>query len=104
MNAKLALKEIEPAEGRELVEHEQQLLTGSFRLEGFGEAPADLVEHEPHQRLGTCDVGRRHDKIERYRYRPIDQVTDAPMASRGDPGDDGVAVEAQEAHGGREHA
>ena len=33
-------------------------------VQSFGETAANLVEHEPDQRLGAADVRRRNDEIE----------------------------------------
>ena len=52
------------------------------RFELLGQAPADLVEHKAHQRLGAADVGRRHDEVERHRPLALDEIADAPVACR----------------------
>src|SRR5581483_1054604 len=53
------LEEVEPAEAGKLVEqHEQPVLGSSVvaELHRFGEAPADLIEHEPDERRDPDDV------------------------------------------------
>ena len=75
-----ALEEIEPAERREFVEHQQQAMPSSLRLQLFGQSPADLVEDQAHERLGAADVRRRHDQVEGRRRRSLHQ--DRGCASR----------------------
>src|SRR5579883_1899849 len=41
------LEEVEPPKRRKLIEHQQQAMPASLRLKLLGQAPADLVEHEP---------------------------------------------------------
>src|SRR3989442_14335060 len=85
-----------------LIEHQQQAVPPIFCLELLGQSPADLVEHKPHQRLGAADVGGRYDKVKRGRAFFVDEFGDPPVAPARDLGDDGIAVEAEEAHGGLE--
>ena len=73
-------------------------------LQILGQAAADLVQHEPDQRLGARDVRGRHDQVEGRRLVCADQVVDPPVTASRHMGDDGVAVEAQEGHGCRQHA
>ena len=73
-------------------------------LQILGQAAADLVEDQADQRLGAADVGGRHDEVERRRPRSADEVGDAPVAAARHLGDDGIAIEAEEGHGGRQHA
>ena len=72
--------------------------------EFLGQSATDLVEDQANERLGPADVGGRDDEIERHGPRPVDEIGDAPVAAPGNMGDDGIAIEAQERHGGREHA
>ena len=74
------LEEVEPAERRELVEHQQQPMPAVLRVQILGQAPADLVEDQADQRLGPADVGGRHDEVERRRPLAVDQI--ARCASR----------------------
>ena len=99
-----ALKEIEPTERREFVEHEQDPMAPVLGVKVFGQPSADLVQHQSDQRLGAADVRRRHHEIERRRSILGDQVGDAPVAAPCDLRDDRVAIEAKKRHGGREHA
>jgi len=62
------LEEVESAECGKLVEHQQKQMTACDAIaavERFGQAPADLVEHQADQRLGAADVQRRHHRIQR---------------------------------------
>lgn len=70
----------------------------------LGEATADLVEDQPDQRFGPRDVGRRHHEIEARRPRAVDEVRDPPVAGAGDLRHDGISVENEERHRGRQHA
>ena len=99
-----AFEEIETAERREFVEHQQQAMPTGLRLQVLGEPAADLVEDQAHQRLCAADVRRRHHQEEAHRPIGLHQVSDPPVATPGDLGDHGIAVDAQERHGGREHA
>ena len=76
-----ALEEVETAERRKLVEHEQQPMPAALRVQFLGEAPADLIEDQADQRLGPADVGRRHDEVERHGMLGLDQIADAPVAA-----------------------
>src|SRR5262249_57545865 len=96
------LKQIEPSQCRELVEHQQQSMPSVSRLELLGQSPSDLIEHKPHQRLGAADVGGRYNEVECGGLLAFDKVSDPPVASAHDLGDDRIAVETEEAHGGRE--
>src|SRR5262249_61571385 len=69
-------------------------------LELFGQSPSDLVEHEPHERLSTTDVGGRHNEVERGGPLAFYEVSDPPVAPARDLGDDRITVEAEKAHGG----
>jgi hypothetical protein len=78
-----ALEEVEPAERRKLVEHQQQPMAPALGLQILGQAAADLVEDQADQRLGAVDVGRRHDEVERRRaVCPPTMIGDAPVAAR----------------------
>ena len=101
------LEKVEPAQRRELVEHQQQLVAtcdAVAAVERFGQASADLVEDQAHQRLGAADVRRRHDQVQRNGMVGGDQIGDAPVAARGDFGHRRIAVQAEERHGGGQHA
>ena len=69
-------------------------------LEVFGQSPADLVENQADERLGAADVRRRHHEVERCRPFALDEVTDPPIAARRHLGNDRIAIEPEEAHGG----
>src|SRR5689334_14050243 len=71
-------------------------------LERFRESPPDLIEKQSDERLGTADVRRWYDDVERYRILGIDQVGDAPVTSRRDFCNRRITVEAQETHRGGE--
>ncbi len=101
------LEEVEPPQRRELIEHQQQLvaaLNAVGAVERLGEAPADLVEDQANERLRPRNVRRRHHEVQRYRMLGSDQVSDAPVATRGDFGHRGIAVQAEERHGRGQHA
>ncbi len=100
------LEEIQPPEGGELVEHQKQLVPTRHAVravERFGQAPADLVEDQPDQRLGAADVRRRNHQVQRHRRIRRDQVGDAPVAARCDLGDGRIAIQPKEAHRGGQH-
>ena len=99
-----ALEEIEPSERGKLVEHQEKPMTAGFRLEILGQAAADLVEDQADQRLSAVDVGRRHDEVERRRVPSTHDVANPPIAAARHLGDNGIAIEAEERHGGRQHA
>ena len=99
-----ALEEVEATERGKLIEHKQQAVTVALRLQILGQPAADLIEDQADQRLGAVDVGGRHHEVERGRMLAADHVGDAPVAATGDLGDDGVAIQAQERHRGRQHA
>ena len=75
-----------------------------FGMQVFRQPPSDLVQHQADQRLGAADVGRRYDEIECRGACVRDQVGDAPVATARDLRHDGIAIEAEERHGGRQHA
>jgi hypothetical protein len=50
-----ALEEIQPAQRREFVEHEQQAVPLALRVQIFGQAPPDLIEDQPDQWLGPAN-------------------------------------------------
>ncbi len=53
------LEEVEPSQGRKLVQHHQQLMLAplaGIALQPLGQPPADLIEDQAHQRLGPRDV------------------------------------------------
>src|SRR6267378_1262075 len=56
---KLALEEVEAAEGRELIEHQQEFLPPSIGIQALGQPPSNLVKDEAHQGFGASDVGWR---------------------------------------------
>ncbi|MNI38874.1 hypothetical protein D3C73_930330 [compost metagenome] len=97
-------EEVETTQGRELVEQHQQATTPCPRMEILGQASSDLVQDQTDQRLGAADVRRRHHQVEGDGPFAIDQVADAPVATPGHRCDNRVAIEAEEAHRGREHA
>jgi hypothetical protein len=97
-------EEIKPAERGEFVEHQQQSPALGLRLQIFRETPADLVEYETNERLGPRNIRWRHDQIQCRRRRPVDEVADTPVASRRHLCNHGIAIEAEERHGGRQHA
>ena len=80
MKASADSKKSRRPERRELVEHQQQPVPPALGVQLLGQAPADLVEDQAHQRLGAADVGGRHDEVERGRPLVLDQVADAPVA------------------------
>ena len=95
------LEEVEPPQRRELVEHQQE--PGSpcatlFLLQALGEPPADLVQHEPDQRLGARDVGWRNDEVKGDRPRCGDKIRYPPVASRRHSRDGGIPVQPEERH------
>ena len=92
------LKEIQPAECRELIEHQQQFalaLDAIGTIKRLGEPAADLVEDQAHEWLGAAYVRRRHHQVQRHRPFSGNQIGDAPVAARRDCGYSGVAVEAK---------
>jgi len=98
-----AFEKVETAKDGQFIEHQQHGLAGLHALQAFGETADDLVEQEPDQRLGAADVGRRHHQVEGA-GAVIDQIADAPVATRGHRRDHGIPVETQERHGGGKHA
>ena len=101
------LEEVQAAQCWELVEHQQQFVAAFDAIgtiERFSKPPPDLVENQPDQGLGAANVRRRHHQIQRYRMLGGNQVGDAPVAARRDFRHRGVAVQAEERHGGGEHA
>jgi len=48
-----AFEEVEPPEGRELIEHHQNTVTSFGIIQILRQAAADLVQHQPGQRLGA---------------------------------------------------
>ena len=104
---KRRLEEVQAAQRRELIEHQQQLVAAFdavAAVERFGEPSADLVEDQANERFRPRNIRRWHYQIKRHRMLGRDQVGDTPVAARGDFGHRGVAVEAQERHGGAQHA
>src|SRR6185437_845626 len=99
-----ALEEVETAERRKLVEHQQQPMPAALRVQFLREAAADLIEDQAHKRLGPADVRWRDDEIERHGTLGLDQITDAPVAAPGDRRDNRISIEAEEGHGGRQDA
>ena len=71
---------------------------GRVAFEALGQATADLVEHQPHQRFGPGDVRWRDDQVEGHRDWGVDEVGDPPVAGAGGQGDGRIAIEAQERH------
>jgi hypothetical protein len=70
------LEEVEPPQRRELVQHEQQPMTSRPNAKLFGQPPADLVEYQTYERLGTANVGgRQHAAHER-----LDAAGPAPLS------------------------
>src|ERR1700744_2352791 len=72
-------------------------------IEIFRQPPSDLVEDQAYQWLGPADVGWRHDQIQRGRLYAFDQILDLPITPSRDLGDDGVAIETEKRHRGRQH-
>ena len=64
-------------------------------LEFFREAPSDLVENEPDERLRSIDVRWGYDEIEAYRFVRTDQIGDVPVTSAGHCGNDRIPIEPQ---------
>src|SRR5215213_6785803 len=95
------LEEIEPSKRRKLIEHEQQPVPTALGLEILGETAADLVEDQPHQRLGATDVRRRHNEIECRWPFVLNEIPDAPVAAARYLCNDGIAIETEERHRGR---
>ena len=73
-------------------------------LQIFGQATPDLIEDEADKGLGPIDVRRWHDEVERRGHFARHQVGNTPVAAARHLGDDGIAVETEERHGGGEHA
>ena len=73
------LEEVEPAQRRKLVEHQEQPMPPRVRLQILGQAAADLIQQQSHQGLGAVDVGGRHDEVERGRLIASHNVADAPV-------------------------
>ena len=71
-----------------------------FARQFLGQPAPDLVEDEADERLGARDVAGRNDEIERDRPLALDQIRYAPVAGPRDLRDDGIAIEAEERHGG----
>src|SRR5260370_28473281 len=46
---KLTFEEVEAAERRKLVEHQQELLSPSIGVQALGQTPSDLIEDEAHE-------------------------------------------------------
>ncbi len=92
-------KEIEPAERRKLVQHQQQAMALAGGGQFLGQPPADLVEDQADERLGAVYVGWRHDQIERDRPAAADQIGNAPVAACRHSRHHGIAVEAEKGHG-----
>src|SRR5262249_898951 len=90
---KLALEEVKPAKGCELVKHEEQLLPMPAGIEIFSQTPPNLVKHEAHQGFGTGDVGGWHHQVQRDRLRPVYKITNSPITSARDRSNDGIAIE-----------
>jgi hypothetical protein len=67
-------------------------------------ASADLIEHQPNQRLGAADVGGRHHEIEGDRTFSGNEIDNPPVATRRHRGHDWIAIEPEKTHGGRKHA
>ena len=60
------LEEVETAQRRELIKHQQQLVLAFHAIgtvERFGEPPTNLVQDQSDQRLGAADVRRRHHQV-----------------------------------------
>ena len=93
-------EKVEPAQRWELVEHQEEPVSSTFCIQVFGQAAANLIENEAHQRLGPADVRRRDYKIERCRPLVLDKVADAPIALACDLRHDGITIKAEERHGG----
>jgi hypothetical protein len=79
-------------------------MPASLGLEILSETAADLVENQPHQGLGSTDVGRRYHEIERAWLIVLNKIANAPIAAPRHLGDHGFAIEAEKGLRGREHA
>ena len=64
MKGERRFKEVETAERRKLVEHQQQPVALARCGQLLGQPAADLVEDQADERLGAVDVGRRDNEIE----------------------------------------
>ena len=60
---KCAFEEVEAAQRRKFIEHQQQAVRTFSRGQLFGKPPPDLIEDEADQRLGPADVAGRYDQI-----------------------------------------
>ena len=60
-----AFKEIQSAERRKFIKHEQDALALSICMQIFSQSSANLIENETDERLGARNVRRRHDKVKR---------------------------------------
>jgi hypothetical protein len=98
-----AFEEIEAAQRRKFVEHQEQAPRPRAGIEILGEPPSDLVEDQADERLGAADVAGRHDEIERGRTVPRHQIGNPPFGPARHRRDDGVAIQAEKGHGGRKH-
>ena len=74
-----ALKKVEPPQRRKLVQHQEKFAPSRLR-QGFRQPASDLVEDQPDQRLGSRQVGGRHDEIKRDRPIPAHKIADLPVA------------------------
>ena len=99
-----ALEEIEAAQRRKFVEHQQQAMAPALRFQFFRQPSADLVKDQPNERLGAADVGGRHDEVEGRGPSVFDEIADAPIALARYGRDHGIAIKSEERHGGRQHA
>jgi hypothetical protein len=96
--------QVEPAQCRELVQHQQQLVPAFDTREALGQPPSDLVQDQPHQRLRAADIRGRDDKVEADGMVGLDQVADAPVAARGNQRRNRIPIEPEKRHCRRQHA
>ncbi len=104
---KRGLEEIQPAKCGKLVQHHQELMLaelGGIAFELFGQPAADLIENQPHERLGARNIRWRDDQIERNGPCCIDQIGNPPIASRRGRSNGGIAIKPEERHGRGKHA
>src|SRR6266567_7738360 len=73
-------------------------MPAAFRFQVFRQAPADLVEDQTDEGLGSGDVRWRHDQIERCWMGSFDEITDAPIASPRNPRHNRIAIKSKERH------
>ncbi len=63
-----------------------------FELHRFGQSTTDLIQQQADQWFGAGDVRRRNNQVQRDGMFTVDEVIDAPVASRRDLGDRRIPV------------